>query len=208
MCSSTLTLVRRLKVLLATALVNVIDVSGEMRQLRVLLDQGAEASFICENAARSLQLHRNNERLHVEGLGGANAGHSTHSIDLCISDRFGNGFSIDVTAYVIPRINSQCKQVLANDNSCVSNGWPHTAGLVMADPNFMQPKTIHVLLGSDVYGRLLLSGVMNHAGLPTAQNTHLGWILSGSVHQPQQHLVNASSVFTHNASIDDKATHT
>lgn len=196
---------QRTRVLLATAIVNVRDNGGEIRQMRALLDQGAEASFISENAAQTLQLPRSNERVEVEGLGGVNAGRSTQSMVICVSDRFGSGYSVDVAALVIPRINNQGGERVMNSNQCPARLWPHTSDLEMADPEFMQLHPIDILLGGEVYGKLLMSGVRQHAGLPTAQNTHLGWILSGPMQQPQHVSTKASHVIvSHHTSVDDQ----
>lgn len=174
--------IRSAKVLLATAVVHVRDAGGVAWQFRALLDQGAEASFITSQAAKSLQLPRNADRVQMEGLGGTSVGWSSQSMDIRVSDRFGKGFSIKVTAFIIQRINNRGEQMTVSSGQQVPE-WPHTADLVMADPDFLQPLAIDVLLGGEVYGKLLLSGIHKHAELPTAQNTQLGWIVSGQVSQ-------------------------
>lgn len=56
------------------------------------------------------------------------------------------------------------------------------SSLVLADPNFDIPNKIDLLLGADVYGQILLEGlVKGPPGLLIAQNTQLGWILSGQI---------------------------
>lgn len=52
--------------------------------------------------------------------------------------------------------------------------------LQLADPNFHEPGKIDVLLGADVYEDIMLHGLIKGInGLPMAQQTELGWILSG-----------------------------
>ncbi|KAJ0169480.1 hypothetical protein K1T71_015067 [Dendrolimus kikuchii] len=54
----------------------------------------------------------------------------------------------------------------------------------LADPTYMNPGKIDVLLGAEVYCDILLNGVMKHPqGHLLAQNTILGWIISGRVSQ-------------------------
>lgn len=50
----------------------------------------------------------------------------------------------------------------------------------MADPNPSGNQPIHLLIGADLYGSLLLGELRQGPfGIPTAQGTALGWILSG-----------------------------
>ncbi|XP_046145423.1 uncharacterized protein LOC123988715 [Osmia bicornis bicornis] len=60
--------------------------------------------------------------------------------------------------------------------------WSHLADLNLADEDPMSADSIDVIIGADLYGQLLLPGVRKgSAYTPTAQNTVLGWILSGPV---------------------------
>ncbi|XP_076549214.1 uncharacterized protein LOC143306720 [Osmia lignaria lignaria] len=60
--------------------------------------------------------------------------------------------------------------------------WSHLAELNLADEDPMSADPIDVIIGADLYGQLLLPGVKKgSAYTPTAQNTVLGWILSGPV---------------------------
>ena len=54
-------------------------------------------------------------------------------------------------------------------------------GLQLSDPSFYKPNSVEAVLGSDVYCRILRSGL--HRFPPSsliAQDTALGWIVSGS----------------------------
>ena len=55
--------------------------------------------------------------------------------------------------------------------------------LLLADPEFDVPGPIDMLLGSDLYPHLLQSkaDVIHSTGLPSAMNTHLGWIVVGAL---------------------------
>ncbi|XP_024869854.1 uncharacterized protein LOC112453358 [Temnothorax curvispinosus] len=58
--------------------------------------------------------------------------------------------------------------------------WPHLHDLKLADPEPSSRHPIHVLIGADLYGSLLLNDVRQGPfGTPTAQLTVLGWIVSG-----------------------------
>ncbi|XP_071582174.1 uncharacterized protein [Temnothorax nylanderi] len=58
--------------------------------------------------------------------------------------------------------------------------WPHLRDLPLADPDPSCNHPIHVLIGADLYGSLLLDGLrQGPVGTPTGQLTIFGWILSG-----------------------------
>lgn len=51
----------------------------------------------------------------------------------------------------------------------------------MADPQYYLPGSVGPILGVQIYGKILQEGLRKgEAGAPTAQNTKLGWILSGA----------------------------
>lgn len=189
------------RVLLATAIVNVRGSTGEDHQMRALLDKGSESSFISERAAETLNLPRQREKVEIVGLNGVAAGRSKQSIVMCISDRHGGGFSIQVHALIIPRVTSQLERFSIG----AKHNWPHISNLVLADPDYLKSHTIDILLGSDVYGTLLQPGLRQSNGLPTAQNTSFGWILSGKVAACHAIKVNELAVMAHHSiSIDDQ----
>ena len=64
--------------------------------------------------------------------------------------------------------------------------WKHLKGLNLADPKFGVPGPINVLLGADVFGRIIRHGRRrgSHSS-PAALETHFGWVLAGNV-RPEQ----------------------
>lgn len=88
-----------------------------------------------------------------------------------------NSFSYPVQAYVLNCLTSTLpsQQIQFQD-------WQELLQLQMADPGYGTPSNIDLLLGADVYGQVLSEGILrNPPGTLTAQNTQLGWILSGRV---------------------------
>ncbi|KAL7291877.1 hypothetical protein TKK_0014435 [Trichogramma kaykai] len=58
--------------------------------------------------------------------------------------------------------------------------WPHIQGLELADPRFGVPARVDFVFGGDVFPELILNGVVKGtAGIPVAQKTVFGWILTG-----------------------------
>jgi len=56
--------------------------------------------------------------------------------------------------------------------------------IVLADECWFRPSTVSLVLGADVYPHIILHGVLPSTnGLPMAQNSAVGWILSGTCSQ-------------------------
>ncbi|XP_018371806.1 PREDICTED: uncharacterized protein LOC108766801 [Trachymyrmex cornetzi] len=63
-----------------------------------------------------------------------------------------------------------------------AHNWKHVAGLELADRDPMSSDLIDIIIGADLFGMLVLDGVRKgseHESI--AQNTTLGWILSGPI---------------------------
>lgn len=74
------------------------------------------------------------------------------------------------------------------------NEWSHIQGLQLADPKYLDPGDIDLLIGARVYAEIILPGLMkgpSHA--PIAQLTKIGWILSGALDQNSQNSIASCS---------------
>ncbi|XP_074026910.1 uncharacterized protein [Leptinotarsa decemlineata] len=72
------------------------------------------------------------------------------------------------------------------------SSWNYIENINLADPHFFNPAQIDLLLGADVFQRILLDGrIRGDENLPTALNTSFGWILFGKVGEVQQKNVNS-----------------
>ncbi|CAG4952078.1 unnamed protein product [Colias eurytheme] len=161
--------------LLATAKVNIKSEDGCNYLMRALIDPCAESSLITENAAQLLGLPRVKRNCMVVGVG-SKANNSKGVVKITISSLYSD-FTIDSEAYVM-------KHVVDNlpSQSFRKPTWPHIEKLSLADPEFNISKPIDLILGVEVYELILLPGfIRNSISQPIAQNTELGWILSGSV---------------------------
>ncbi|KAH8285953.1 hypothetical protein KR054_000943, partial [Drosophila jambulina] len=57
--------------------------------------------------------------------------------------------------------------------------------ITLADERFYLPASISVVLGADMYPRMMKPGFRKiDDGLPVAQSTVFGWVVSGACHQP------------------------
>ncbi|KAH8330129.1 hypothetical protein KR074_004439, partial [Drosophila pseudoananassae] len=61
----------------------------------------------------------------------------------------------------------------------------HFRGVTLADERFHLPATISVVLGADMYPRIIQPGFLKiQDGLPVDHSTVFGWVVSGACHQP------------------------
>lgn len=180
--------------LLATAIIEVNAYNGVHHKLRCLIDQGSTASFITKYTAQILKLKRTKITAIINGVGTQSTKYMIH---INIKSTY-KPFELAVEAIVMPKItdNLPCNVLTPSPN------WNHINGLQLADPQYYRPGKIDMLLGADVYCNILLYGVRKgHPGEPIAQNTHLGWILSGPVANDSH----SSIIVMHiNASIEEQ----
>lgn len=159
-------------VLLATAIIAVQSASGEKIALRALIDQGSQNAFITGNAAQILKIRRGNINAEVSGVG-EKTQIAKHFIGINISPRFDSEYQIHVDAIILPK--------LTKFESLKENGkYDHLNNLQLADPSYSHGGKIDVILGAAEYSKILKAGLIK--GLqnqPIAQNTELGWIVSG-----------------------------
>lgn len=82
-----------------------------------------------------------------------------------------------VSALVLPRLT------LYNGGFRAEQGtWAHLNGLELADPEFLAADPVDFFLGADVYTDILQPGLRRGGPQePMAQQTKLGWILSGTI---------------------------
>ena len=56
----------------------------------------------------------------------------------------------------------------------------HFTGIVLADPDFGKARHVELIFGGDVYQRIILDDVLRSPGLPIAQKSIFGYVLSGA----------------------------
>ncbi|XP_069358461.1 uncharacterized protein [Maniola hyperantus] len=175
-CSNT-----KSQVLLATALLKAETNTGSTMTLRALVDQGSQASFITESAVRLLGLKKVKANSVITGVGNASLD-SKYVVYLKLQSLQDPTFTIRVKAHVLNKLTS-----FIPDRKFVAHLWPNLPKMKLADPDFNIPSKIDTLLGADVYCHILVEGLIRGPpGTPIAQNTKLGWILSGQVSEESE----------------------
>lgn len=167
-------------VLLATARVKVGSIEGRSTSIRALLDQGSELTFITERLRQMLKLRRIKSPVSISAVGCVNAGTCRYAALIKFSPVNESHPVLTTTASILNSLTSY------SPSSVISHvNWPHLAGLNLADPDPLSNDPIVMIIGVDLYSELLLDGVQKgSAGQPIAQQTILGWVLSGPTSIP------------------------
>lgn len=135
--------------------------------------------------------------LPLSGVGHSTAGTIRTMVNLQIKSKYEPEFSLRVNALVIKNITGMIPR-----STCSIGNWPHIQNKTLADPTFDHPGRIDILLGADIYKKIILPGVIHgdqHS--PVAQRTVFGWILSGELEATHRVNINPS-IFTHHSCID------
>ncbi|XP_063543203.1 uncharacterized protein LOC134751690 [Cydia strobilella] len=163
------------QVILATAQIYLKDSSGSLVQLRALIDQGSEGTFITESAVQLLRLKKTFQPANITGLENQ-ATLPRHVVNLDIHSPIDTHYVMQVDAHVLSKINSW----LPSKEFDISQ-WPALSQLQLADPHMQSPGPIDVLLGAEVYAFILLDGLHKYNDDKLiAQNSKLGWFVSGA----------------------------
>jgi len=162
------------RVLLATAHVLVTSAARTVK-IRALLDQGSTRSFVSEAVVRALKGRTFKATNSLVGVGGVSAGTSLSVAPLSIGPKHGHGPVFRIDALILQTLTTYCPQLPSREVA-----WPHLQGLELADDHPTDSEPVQLLIGADLYGSLLLDGVVRGPpSEPVAQNTVLGWVLSG-----------------------------
>ena len=162
-------------VLLATAQVKIKDGKGKAHICRALLDCGSQSNFITESTVRRLGLEQTRNRVPITGINNATSV-THHRVELEMSS-MTNDYTNILDCLVLPRITSNMPM-----NIDIST-WEFPSDIDLADNEFHKSGPIDILLGAEIFFEILMPGRHDCKGLPVLQNTKLGYILSGKIHQ-------------------------
>ncbi|XP_022832139.1 uncharacterized protein LOC111360435 [Spodoptera litura] len=165
--------------LLSTAIVKVTGADGTQHTMRALIDQGSQISIINENAAQILKLKRKKCKGSIFGIG-----EKENSCKGVMNIRIQSIYS-DFALEGETLIMKSLIKSLPN-KTFVRPSWPHIQTINLADPDFYISRAVDLLLGADVYCKIMLGGILrgDDEDQPIAQQTQLGWLLCGSM-KPQ-----------------------
>ncbi|XP_066258820.1 uncharacterized protein [Euwallacea similis] len=164
-------------VFLSTALVEVRSAGGACLKVRALLDSGSQSNFISSSLCKRLKIKMDKFEMLVGGLG-LKASEITHScnVEVCARRR---GYQASLKCLVLPRITGFIPGAVVDISrlNIPSN-------ITLADPEFNRPGPINLLIGSELFYRLLCVGQISLGpNSPILQKTRFGWVVSGAMMQ-------------------------
>ncbi len=163
------------QILLATAMVNVITSNGNKVEARALLDSGSQTSFITKNLFQKL----NNVDFYSTMFKIGGIGNSITEINKMAKleiEYQANGYKFDINCAVLHQITCELPHVLVDTNKVNIPG-----NILLADSEYFKPSRIDMLISAELYFDLLIPEIVKLGkGLPTLQNSKLGWLIGGS----------------------------
>lgn len=175
-------------ILLATARVYVSSPAGEKIPARALIDNCSQSSFMSESLCQILKIKTKSVHIPISGVGGNTSATCRKLARLTISPHFQSKFTFDVNALVIQNVS-----VYSPPKFCGKTQMSHIKNLELADPRYMDPSRIDLLLGADIHAQIMQSGIARgDPGEPIASCSLLGWLLSGPVSTPAKSITSNS----------------
>ena len=165
--------------LMMTAKVLITGPGGQTTQARALIDPGAGISLVSSKIARSLNLPLTPTNMQFSGVQGTPCKSSSHLANMTLSPLQDRTTQVKVKAAVVKTVTND----LPAQEIAPVDQLPHLSGLGHADPSFHTPGRIDILLGADVYPRLMLKQPMATGSIhdPAAQQAIFGWAIVGPV---------------------------
>lgn len=171
------------EILLTTLSLQVKAADGTYIILRGLLDQGSQISLVSERAVQMLGLSRQRYHGTVSGIG--NGSKQSRGIVSLQCKSIHDNFEFTTQALVISHVINNLPSMTFNRRA-----WPHIQHIQLADPEYNVSRPIDLLLDASVYSDIIMSGLIKGPSMaPIAQQTKLGWILSGNVKTFNCHVV-------------------
>ncbi|XP_055522662.1 uncharacterized protein LOC129716848 [Wyeomyia smithii] len=163
-------------VLLATAVVLVVDDQGFRFPARALLDSGSECNFMTVGLAQKMKLKCRRSDVAVCGIGESTS-RVKQTTNTTIKSRVSE-FSHRIEFLLLPKVTAN----LPTTNVSLA-GWKIPTGVELADPAFFVSKAVDLVLGIQHFFAFFNTGNEVRLGenLPMLTESVFGWVVSGAV---------------------------
>lgn len=161
-------------VVLGTAIVHVLDSFNNYQACRVLIDSGAQSSFISIDCFQRLGLTANKCPYNIFGLGGEYV-KNYGMVSCAVQPRHCSTPSFNIDAVILPKITSDLPTVPIPDK--VINEYEH---LQLADPSFYKKSPIDIILSGDMFPYIYdgKKFIIN-SDVPVALGSVFGFVITG-----------------------------
>ncbi|XP_024891715.1 uncharacterized protein LOC112467353 [Temnothorax curvispinosus] len=149
--------------------------------------------FVSESLIRQLNIPRHHSVILITGIGGGKAT-QTRGVALLKLRSLHLRSDVIIQAHILQTLTN----ILPSFNAA-SQEWPHLTKLTLADPDFLTPRPVDIIIGADSYGQIIKPNIIKQDPLtPIAQLSIFGWLVLGPVN------TSSSAVATvHHASIQE-----
>ncbi|XP_065092857.1 uncharacterized protein LOC135713642 [Ochlerotatus camptorhynchus] len=160
------------KQVLQTAVIDVEDVHGQLHPFRALLDLGSQAHILSESMAQLLGLPTLKCNITVVGANAVKT-QAKKGLNLNFSSRYCS-LQGNITCLISERPTGNLPSIAIDVSS-----WNLPQGLQLADPEFLKPREIDLVLASNyVWDLLRTKKVVLSNGATSLRETDLGWIVT------------------------------
>lgn len=184
-------------VLLSTAVILISNNKGSYSQCRVLLDSGSQSNFISSRLVHKLKLSKIPTKNSITLL---NEGQTevSHKVVTEIKSRI-NKFAQKIELQIVPIVTSS----IPSNNINISR-WLIPENIALADPSFNLQGPVDLLLGAEIYYKILMSNqIHDNHNQPILIETLFGWIFGGSYKEQNFNFVLTDNDSSENTSHDD-----
>ncbi|KAI4472461.1 hypothetical protein M0802_016801 [Mischocyttarus mexicanus] len=179
---SSLSSCSRAPVLLATCKAFAISPKGVPTLIRLLIDPGSELTLASSKLVAKLNLKRHPGSIPIQGVGSSSPGATQGQVSLTLQSTYSSS-QVNLKALILPKITSQVPSSVISKQDR-----PHLRPLRLADPDYLTPKSVDLLIGTDNLRRIRKSSrlIMRGDSEPIAFHTRFGWAVLGATASPRQ----------------------
>ena len=161
------------EVVLATAIVDVIDQDGKSHPCRVMLDGGSQPHVVTEKFVNKIGLKKMSVNIPLQSIDEVSTS-VKYTTSATIKSRYNNQ-TCDLSLFIVTRISDTMPTLPINKNV-----FKIPQDLFLADPEFNCPAEVDMILGAQYFYHFLRPGRISVTGHSAVfQETELGWVVAG-----------------------------
>ncbi|XP_077265656.1 uncharacterized protein LOC143899311 [Temnothorax americanus] len=136
----------------------------------------SKLAFVSESLVRQLNITRHHSVILITGIGGGKAT-QTRGIALLKLRSLHSRSDVIIQAHILQTLTN----ILPSFNAAPQE-WPHLTKLTLADPDFLTPRPVDIIIGADSYGQIIKPNIIKQdTWMPIAQLSIFGWLVLGPV---------------------------